>query len=106
MDRFDSVCPSAEVRCKREGLGFVFVDTPSRIVGVLLSKTTPLGNPLPGGSKDKGNVRLISEQTISPSTRLIDPPMASKVGRPNTHWSEISFPRAKEINNGSHLLTR
>ena len=90
MDFFGTVCPSAEVKCKREGLGFIFVGTPSRIVGVILSKTTPSGNSLPGGFKDKGNVRLISEQTICPFTRLIEPPMASKVGRPNTHWSKTS----------------
>ena len=63
------MCPLVEVKCKREGLGFIFVGTPSGIVGVLISKTTPSGNPFPGGSRDKGNVRLISEQTISPFTQ-------------------------------------
>ena len=79
---------------------------PSGIVGVLLSKTTSSGNPLSGGSKDKANVRSISEQAISPFTRLIDLHMASKVDGPNTQWKETSLSRAKETNNGFRLLTR
>ena len=50
---------------------------------------------LPGGSKVRGKVRLILEQTKSPFIKLIIPAKANKVGNPKTQRRETSLSKAK-----------
>ena len=75
-------------------------------MGVLLSNKIPSGSPLPGGSKVRGNVWLIYEHINFPSTKLIIPPKANKVGNPKTQRRETSFAKAKEIKKMSRLFRK
>ena len=91
---------------KKRRVRFTLVDPPCGTIGVLLSNTILSDSPLPGGSKDRENVRLISEQMNFSFTRLIISPNANKVSNPKTQRRETSFPKAKEINNGSRLFIK
>ena len=78
--------------------------TPCGTIGLILSNTIPPGSPLFGGSKGRGNIRLISEKIKSPFTKLINPPKANKVDNPKTQRRETSFPKARKIDNGVALI--
>ena len=67
--------PSEDVYCKREAVDVIFVETPGGIKDEYLFRVEPVGKPLPGGSKIRGNVRSISVQESSPKRKLIATPM-------------------------------
>ena len=66
-------------------------------------RDTPSGNPFPGGSNNKGKVKLSSEQISLPRGKFRVMPIDNRVGNPITERKGISLPSANNKNKGSLL---
>ena len=98
----DAVSPSIAVYWIR---AFRLEGIPRGIQILLSEKDTPSVKPFPGGPKSKGNVKLSSEQTILPRSRLSVAPIASKDCKSKTLRKATSLPSPNDKISGSYLLT-
>jgi len=91
--------------CKRLEVEDILVETPGGIKGEYLFRMTPSGEPLPGGSKVRGNIRSSSIQVSYTASKLIASPMDKRVGNLRTQRKIMSCPKANERIKGLRLFT-